>query len=135
MVAVILSLLHLLRWSAAADSLGTPAPAVADTAAAVGAADSIAAPAHPDTASGRARVVRQFPAVEVRAPLFDLRSSQTAREIAGPALRVYPVDGFADVVALQPGTIVQDGELHVRGGRAGETQTGLDGVSLSEPLR
>ena len=75
--------------------------------------------AAPDTAVGARRVVRQFPPVDVRALLNDARSSQTVREIPVAALRAYPADGLADLVALQPGVVAQGEELHVRGGRSG----------------
>ena len=81
------------------------------------------------------RVVRRFPAIEVRAPLHDLRSSQTVRVIPGAALRALPVDGLAEALALQAGVVAEGGELHVRGGRAGETTAYLDGLCLNEPLR
>ena len=105
----------------AADSTGAVAP------------DSMSV----DSAAAKtsARVVRQFPAIEVRALLHDLRSSQTVHEIPPAAMRVYPVDGLADLVALQPGVVAQGEELHVRGGRAGETLVSVDGVTLNEPLR
>lgn len=122
MVATFLSLLHLMFASVPADTAGTPG---------IGAADSVAAP---DSGATR-RVVREFPALDVRALLHDLRSSQTVHEIAEPALRAYPVDGLADAVTLQPGVVAQGDELHVRGGRSGETLVYLDGLMLTEPLR
>lgn len=107
-----------------------PAPAAGAPADSLAARDSAAAD------SARApRIVREFPAYEVSAPLYDLRSSQTVHEISGAALRAYPVDGLVDVVALQPGVVAQAEELHVRGGRAGETVVSLDGLTLNEPLR
>ena len=106
-------------------------------AAAPGAAAARApAPAAPaDTARPAARVVRRFPPIEVRATLHDPRSSQTVRMIPGSALRALPVDDFADVLALQPGVVAQGEELHVRGGRSGETTVFLDGICLNEPRR
>lgn len=98
-----------------------------------GGPDAAAAP--PDSTRVPRRVVRQFPAIEVRAPLHDLRSSQTVRQVSGQALRALPVDGLVDAFARLPGVVAQDGELHVRGGRSGETATLLDGLSLNEPLR
>jgi hypothetical protein len=88
-----------------------------------------------DTARTAFRVVRRFPVIEVRAPLYDLRSSQTVRVIPGAALRALPVDGLAEALALQPGVVAEGGELHVRGGRTGETIQYLDGLCLNEPLR
>jgi len=81
------------------------------------------------------RVVREFATLEVRALLHDLKSGETVHPIAALALHAYPVDGLAQAVALEPGVVVQGEELHVRGGRAGETLVQLDGVTLNEPLR
>ena len=91
--------------------------------------------AHGDTSRTAPRVVRRFPVIEVRAPLQDLRSSQTVHVIPGAALRALPVDGLVEALALQPGVVAEGGELHVRGGRSGETIQYLDGLCLSEPLR
>ncbi len=92
----------------------------------------------PDSSAARpdsARVVRQFPEVEVRALLHDFRSSQTVHLIPPSALHSLPVDGLADVLELQPGVVVTGEELHVRGGRAGETVVYVDGLRINEPLR
>ena len=88
-----------------------------------------------DTTQPSPRIVRRFPIIEVRAPLHDLRSSQTVRVIPGAALRTLPVDDLADAIALQAGVVAQGEGLHVRGGRSGETAILLDGLSLNEPLR
>jgi outer membrane receptor protein involved in Fe transport len=88
-----------------------------------------------DTVLARHRVVRQFPAIEVRAPLHDLNSSETVRMISSAALRALPIDNLTDAIALQAGVVAQGEELHVRGGRSGETAVTLDGLSLNEPLR
>ena len=103
------------------------------SSAADGAAPRRIVPA--DTVLARHRVVRQFPAIEVRAPLHDLNSSETVRMISGSAMRALPIDNLADAIALQAGVVAQGEELHVRGGRSGETAVTLDGLSLNEPLR
>ncbi|HEY3215191.1 MAG TPA: TonB-dependent receptor [Candidatus Eisenbacteria bacterium] len=120
MVATLLSLTLLVSQ---AMPIG-PAEAAAETAA---------APA--DTVPSPSRIVRRFAPLEVRAPLHDLRSSQTVHTIAGPALRMLPADQLADLLVLQPGVVAQAEELHVRGGRAGETTVNLGGLDLDEPLR
>src|SRR6185436_11030612 len=63
------------------------------------------------------------------------RSNQTVHELGARAIRTYPVDGVADVLAMQPGVVATGEELHVRGGRAGETVVTLDGLVLNEPQR
>src|SRR5258706_817128 len=85
--------------------------------------------------SAKPRIVRTFSEVEVRALLSDPGASQVVHPISDEALHAFPVDNLADVIALLPGVVIQAEELHVRGGRSGETLTQLDGISLSEPLR
>jgi outer membrane receptor protein involved in Fe transport len=100
--------------------------------------DSLAASpsaASPDSVAAGRKVVREFPALEVRALLPDLESSQTVHATSAATIRNLPVDRLADVLALQPGVVVQNDELHVRGGRAGELGVTLDGLILNEPLR
>src|SRR5437762_2205884 len=97
-------------------------------------ADSSAVPAARESTAA-ARIVRRFPPVEVRALLHDLGSTETVHIVPATVLRSFPVDRLADVIQLEPGVVVQGEELHVRGGRAGETAVVLDGVSLNEPLR
>lgn len=98
---------------------------------AIAPADSTAG--SPDTTAGR--IVRRFPPVEVRAPALDLRANTVAHPVAEWTLRSPLVSSVADVLAAQPGVVVQAGELHVRGGRAGETLVSLDGFPLREPIR
>lgn len=92
-------------------------------------------PAPADTTASGRRVVRQFPVLVVRAPVHDMRSSQTVRMASAAAMRMLPVDDLADAIALQAGVVAQGEELHVRGGRDGETTTYLDGLRLNEPRR
>jgi outer membrane receptor protein involved in Fe transport len=108
---------------------GATVPTAADTARA-GPADSLAA----DSAFA-ARIVRRFPPLEVRALIPDLLSSQTTHSVSTAWLSALPVDRLADAVALQAGVVAEADELHVRGGRTGETAVNLEGLSLSEPLR
>jgi hypothetical protein len=105
------------------------------SAAGAGGAPAPGAIGRADSSRAEPRVVRRFPAIEVRAPLHDLRSSQTVHVIPGATLRTLPVDGLAEALALQPGVVAESGETHVRGGRAGETTQYLDGLCLNEPLR
>ena len=41
---------------------------------------------------------------------------------------------IVDIVSSQPGVVVSGGEMHVRGGRTGEVDYILDGVSLRSPI-
>ncbi len=96
------------------------------------AADSTASPA--DSAATH-RIVRRFETVEVQAPALDLRANTVAHPIPEWTLRSPLLASVADALALQPGVVVQAGEAHVRGGRAGETLVSLDDFPLNEPIR
>jgi outer membrane receptor protein involved in Fe transport len=94
-----------------------------------------AASAPADTLPSPARIVRRFPPIEVRAAAIDMFSSQTVQPIGVEAMRALPIDDLAGVLGLQAGVVAQGEELHVRGGRVGETTEILDGLTLNEPLR
>ena len=128
--------LLLLAAACCGPAAGAARAAAADSTAAP--ADTSATPAdssRADSAKAMPRVVRTLPTVEVRSTVHDLNSSETVRLIQSATMRTLPVDGFADVVTLQPGVVAQGDELHVRGGRAGETVTTLDGFAVNEALR
>src|SRR5689334_22989318 len=61
-----------------------------------------------DSAAHRPRIWRQFPTIEVRAPVHDLGSSETVHLITPEAIQTLPVDNFADLVRTQAG-VVADG--------------------------
>src|SRR5262249_18550575 len=82
------------------------------------------------------RVVRHFPAVEATAGrVQDRRSSAPVHSVSPEALRDLPITSLTQALALQPGVVAAGEDLHVRGGRAGETQVTLAGITLNEPLR
>jgi outer membrane receptor protein involved in Fe transport len=100
--------------------------------------DSTRTSATPDST---AETPRPGPAVRlqelvVRASrLHDPLSSQTVHVVPTDLLRQLPFDRVTEVLGTQAGVVAQGEELHVRGGRAGETQVLLHGVGLNEPRR
>src|SRR5262249_965526 len=101
--------------------------------------DSTAGPA-PDSAHvslrDTSRVVRHFPPVEVSAGrVQDMRSVATVHTVSADALRDLPVPARTQALAPRPGVGAAGGDLHVRGGRAGETQVTPGGLTLNEPFR
>ncbi len=68
----------------------------------------------------RSHILRDVPATAFQLDLSEMRTMTSSR--------------IVDVVAAQPGVVQQDGELHVRGGRAGELDYVLDGISLRSPM-
>src|SRR5262249_41163745 len=102
------------------------------------AAPPASVPAATDSAARdttKRRIVREFPPIEVRAPLHDLRSSETVHLVTPQALQTLPADQMLDALRTQPGVVVDGEELHVRGGRAGEIDQVVEGVVLNDPVR
>ncbi|MBI1796779.1 MAG: carboxypeptidase regulatory-like domain-containing protein [Candidatus Eisenbacteria bacterium] len=84
---------------------------------------------------GEAKVTKQFEEIEVRAEKrIDTKSSTTKQTISAEKLREIPVDRLQDAVALKAGVVAMGGDLHFRGGRAGEVKFQFDGVEVSDPL-
>ena len=98
--------------------------------------DSTAADTARPSVRDTTREVRRFPPVEVSAGrVHDFRSSATVHTVSADALRDLPVTSLTQALALQPGVVAVGEDLHVRGGRAGETQVTLGGLTLNEPMR
>ena len=68
----------------------------------------------------RTTILRDIPATAFQLDLSEMRTMSSAT--------------IVDMIATQPGVVQQDGELHVRGGRAGEVDYVLDGISLRSPM-
>jgi outer membrane receptor protein involved in Fe transport len=81
------------------------------------------------------RIVRRFEELLVRAPVHDVRSSESVHLLSPRLLRALPADALTDAIALKAGVVAQGEALHVRGGRAGEMSLVLEGIHLNEPLR
>ena len=61
--------------------------------------------------------------------------SSTAHRVGEEELERLPVDTFAEAVGLKAGVVSQAGQLHFRGGRAGEVQFQIDGIPVNDPLQ
>ncbi len=86
-------------------------------------------------AVGETKVVKQIEEIEVRAEKrIDVKSSTTKQSISAEKLRELPVDNLNEAIATKAGIVAQGGELHFRGGRAGEVKYQFDGVEVSDPL-
>lgn len=64
----------------------------------------------------------------------DVRSSQSTASIDPTIFDDRPVDSFVEVLDLEPGVVVQAGQMTVRGGRPGEITQVIDGVAVDDPL-
>lgn len=64
--------------------------------------------------------------------LFQRDVTATTATVSGDEIRDLPVENFGDVVALQAGVVGSGGDLHFRGGRAGEVGYWVDGVPVTD---
>lgn len=64
--------------------------------------------------------------------LYDLPA--TLHVIDAAELRTSPTGRIVDILATKPGVVSSGGGIHVRGGRTGEVDYLLDGVSMRSPL-
>jgi len=67
-------------------------------------------------------------------PLFDIEETASRRAITSADIEGAMVQNAEDIVAAQAGVVMQDDEIHIRGGRSYETAYLLDGLSVQDPL-
>lgn len=70
-----------------------------------------------------------------RQEMIDVKRSDTRQEVdTDDVIKSLPVDNIIEAVGLQAGMVARAGELHLRGGRAGETKFLIDGIEIEDPL-
>ncbi len=62
------------------------------------------------------------------------KRTDTSHDINSKDLESLPVNEIAEAVGLKAGVIAKGGDLHFRGGRAGEINVTVDGVPVKDPL-
>ena len=66
--------------------------------------------------------------------LVEVERTGSSHYISGEEMEAMPLDQVVDMIAMQPGVTLQDNEIHIRGGRADDTQFVVDGMSVNDPL-
>ena len=66
-------------------------------------------------------------------PLINKSATNAFRVVTGDEIQATPVRGVDNIVALQAGVVLQDGSMHIRGGRVDEVGFYLEGVAVTEP--
>lgn len=67
-------------------------------------------------------------------PLFDIEETASRRSVGQQDIQAAALTRVEQIVALQPGVVFSDNEIHIRGGRTHEAALLLDGVSIQDPL-
>jgi len=66
--------------------------------------------------------------------LVEVDRTGSAHFLTSDEMEAMPLDMVVDMIAQQPGVTLQDNEIHIRGGRADDTQFVIDGMSVNDPL-
>lgn len=67
-------------------------------------------------------------------PLFNIEETSSRRSIEQKDIQASAVQSVQAIVSLQPGVVLADNEIHIRGGRTHENAYLIDGVSVQDPL-
>ncbi|RMH60907.1 MAG: TonB-dependent receptor, partial [Calditrichaeota bacterium] len=67
-------------------------------------------------------------------PLVEKNVTQSYSLVTSESIESLPVRGLNDILNLQPSVVVQDGAVHIRGGRSEEVGYYLDGASTVNPV-
>jgi outer membrane receptor protein involved in Fe transport len=75
-------------------------------------------------------------AIEVSAErrLIEIERTGSSHLLTSAQMDALPLDNLVEMIAQKPGVTLQDNEIHIRGGRADDTQFIIDGVSVNDPL-
>jgi outer membrane receptor protein involved in Fe transport len=67
-------------------------------------------------------------------PLFNIEETSSRRNIEQKDIQASALQSVQAIVALQPGVVLADNEIHIRGGRSYENAYLIDGVSVQDLL-
>ncbi len=81
-------------------------------------------------------IVETLQAFDVDAARYmvEVKNATSTREIGSEKFERYAIDSVEDALSREAGIIMRAGQLYVRGGRSGEVQTQIDGVSVDNPI-
>ena len=72
--------------------------------------------------------------IEAEKPAVDTEKTQTARTVSTEDVKVRSINTVQEAIATQAGVVLEQGQLHVRGGRAGEVKYFSDGLQITDPF-
>jgi len=67
-------------------------------------------------------------------PIVQQNTTNTFRVFNQEDIRNLPIRGLENIIALNTGTVVQDGKFHIRGGRSGEINYLINGSTATSPF-
>lgn len=68
-------------------------------------------------------------------PIVEFNQTSSVKNVSSEDIKSLPIQNLADIVNLQAGSVqTTDGEFHMRGGRGGEIQFQVEGISINNPF-
>jgi len=77
-------------------------------------------------------IVTEEVVVEAERPIIDTETTTTRRTMDKEEVKVRPINTVQEAIATQPGVVLHEGQIHVRGGRASEVKMYVDGIAISD---
>lgn len=71
--------------------------------------------------------------VVAKKPVVEFNQTSSVKTVTSEEISALPVQSLTDIINLQAGIVQAGDEFHIRGGRAGEVQFQVDGVSINNP--
>ena len=71
---------------------------------------------------------------ESQVELVSVTKTSSGKTLTAESIEDLGIENIEDIIALQAGVTVVDGEVHVRGGRGNEVSYSVDGMSVSDPV-
>ncbi|MCF7859322.1 MAG: carboxypeptidase regulatory-like domain-containing protein [Candidatus Cloacimonetes bacterium] len=78
--------------------------------------------------------IEGFDVVENKVEMIQPSKTNSGKTISSADIEDVSVDQIEDVISLQAGVTLTNGEIHVRGGRSNEMAYTVDGMSVSDPV-
>lgn len=70
--------------------------------------------------------------VTAERPMIETEDTTTRRVIDKEEVKVRSITNVTEAIATQPGVVLHEGEIHVRGGRASEVKMYVDGIAITD---
>jgi outer membrane receptor for ferrienterochelin and colicin len=70
--------------------------------------------------------------VEAERPMIETEDTTTRRTMDNEEVKVRPINTVQEALATQPGVVIHNDEIHVRGGRTGEVKMYVDGIAITD---
>ena len=72
--------------------------------------------------------------IQAERPIIDKNATNAVRIVEAEDLEILPGRGLGSVINLQPGVVIDEGVLHIRGSRSDEVGFYIDGASVRNPV-